>query len=617
MGVRVSGVRCQAARRLTLAAILLVSLARAAVADFSVYFDVQPRAVRVGEPATMSLTVHGLANPPGPQFSSSADYQITMAGTERSMSFGTGGSDSSVTFRYQLLPLKAGRLQVGPFDYVADNRSVTLPAIELQVVAQDAPPSASGQPQQASDILFAVLQAPQTNLYNQQFFDIYLSIFSRGLNIGSDIGLANMPASGLSLQPFQELQSGREVVDNQLFDVRRFRCKAQALTAGTFKLEPTLRIPVQVPRERRRRPDTHGFPAFDDSFFEDFFGRTQVQRVDVNPKPVDLAVQPLPVTDQPTNYSGAVGRFHFTAQAKPTDLSAGDPITLTVQITGEGNLENLSAPQILAGDDFKVYEPKVITSEFDGNAAAGRKVFEQVLIPRSERAKELPPLTFSFFDPATAQYRSITQGPFPLTVHPSSNAAAKILQAAQEQPEARTLLLGADIVYLKPAPARWVHRDERPWYGSPGFWGLQLLPPLVLGALLFAVRRREELEKDVAKARRQQAPRSARVALKKAEAAAGKADRKAFFEAVWEALASYFGNRLNLPPGAVTRDTVTLALTQGGLDPSDVEQIRSLFERCEQERFGMGSGAEVHEAQFHGMLQELSPLLRKCERVKL
>ena len=420
-----------------------------------------------------------------------------------------------------------------------------------------------------------------------------------------------MPPSGLSLQPFQELQGSREIVNNKAYDVRRFRAKAQALTAGTFKLEPTLQIPLLVQRQRRSPS------GFDSSFFDDFFGTVRTQPVNITPKPLEIAVKPLPTEGQPPGFAGAVGKFAFEAQVKPTELNAGDPVTLTVQIIGEGNLENISAPQLIAGDDFKVYDPRLVAKDIDASRGLGRKTFEQVLIPRSEKVKMLPALMFSYFDPDKEAYDTITRGPYPLVIHPSSNATARMLQAVPAQPEASTIILGTDIVYLKPAPTRWTQIGERPWYLHRAFLASQLIPLLAVGLIFLSVARREQLAGDVALARRHQAPRSARVGLQKAEKALSSGERSAFYEAVWETLASYFGNRLNLSPGELAVETVLHAMNRAKAETADIDRVRALFERCERERFGVVSSDTVHEDQDHGILEELNKVLRKCERIRL
>ena len=62
------------------------------------------------------------------------------------------------------------------------------------------------------------------------------------------------------------------------------------------------------------------------------------------------------------------GSFTFTAAAKPTTVAAGEPVTLTMEIRGSGNVESLAAPAVAPDERFRIYEPKLITIAVNNNA---------------------------------------------------------------------------------------------------------------------------------------------------------------------------------------------------------------------------------------------------------
>jgi len=577
--------------------------------------DVNPRAVSVGESAICNMTVHGLDNPPPPSLPAVPGLQISPVGTERSWSMGPGGQDSSVSFRFRVLPLQAGKFSIGPIAYEAEGQRMDIPAVELEAVDQGAAATSDGGGSPIADLLFATISAQPTNVYIQQVFDVVLCIYSRNITLGRDVELGNMPASGLSLPPFQEMGSTREVVRNQIYDVRRFRCKAQALTAGAFTLEPNIRVQVVVPRDRRRMSPFDDL--FNDPFGNPFMGRYQTQAVDLRAEPVVLNVQPLPPADGVPGFAGAVGRFAFDVQVKPTEVSAGEPVTLSMQIGGVGNIENISPPAIAAGPDFRLYEPRQVSRDIDGARSGGRVLYEQVVIPRSDTNAQLPALSFSYFDPELGRYETVTRGPFDLVVHPATNGAGRVIQAAADVPEARTMILGSDIVYLKPPPPRWPRPGNAPSIRAV-FWGVQAVPALAVLGLFLAARRREQMSRDVARARRARAPRSARPALHRAEKALAGDRRGEFVDALQEALAAYLGNRLNLPAGAVTPDVIMARLEKSALPADGIARARDLLAFCERERYGQGSGhVEGDRALLAARLEGLRGILKACERVRL
>ena len=593
---------------------LLMLSEKMGLAAPQVEYDITPRVLHVGEAASCSITVRGVDNPPTPGLPPMDGWQISMAGTEQSFSYGTAGSDSAITFRFRLVPVKTGTFTFGPFQYaLGNNNTAELPAIEVRVLQ----PNQQGVQQETSqaDLLFAVLSSSSTNLYSQQVFDITLTVYAaQGVNVGRDIALLNMPSSGISLQQFQELGSSREVVNNSIYEIRRFRAKATALTAGTFRFAPTVRLSLLVPRQQRRDPFSERFGG---TFFDDFFGRHESQPVDVTPPPLEISVQALPIENQPPGFSGAVGNFTFHAQVRPSEVAAGDPITVNITISGDGNIENVSAPEIVAGNEFRIYEAKMVSRDIDLSRASGRKVFEQVLIPRSADVTNLPAITFSFFNPSDGAYRVLKQGPFPISVSPATGVVSHVVQSHATPAETQTQILGSDILYLKPAPSRWQNGSARSWYRSKSFFAIQLIPPLLLGLLFAFVRRRTDLEQNLAKARRQKASRVAREAIRRAEKALSNNNPRDFFEALADALRSYFGHRLNLAPGEVTAEVVLAALLRGGLDEQHFRELEKLLARCDEVRFA-GDTNLLNAADFsRETLNTLHELLKKCEKIRV
>lgn len=577
-----------------------------------VTFDVQPRVLQLGETAICSITVDGAAGSPPPRLPSIKGFDVTGAGTEQSISITPAGRSVSVTHKFHLTALEAGTFQIGPFAYNLGQQTVNLPAIEVRVM-----PASTGDPsappaQRWSDLLFATLTSDRPTVYVQEQFDIVLKVYSQGLNLDRQIALTDLKTTGLSLGNFEELGAGREVVSNQVFDVRQFRARATALTAGNFTLAPRLRVNVLVPRQRSRDP------FWGDSPFESiFFGRMEARPVDLEARPQQFTVAELPTDGRPSGFAGAVGQYAFDVDVRPTELRVGDPVTVTLRITGDGNIDTVSPPPIAPGEAFKTYEAKLLQQD----PAAGQKTFEVVVIPKSLDARQLPPLAFSYFDPRTGQYETIVRGPFPLDVKPASAEAPLVIQGPARPSIVIPQSLGSDLVYLQPAPRRWIDLHARPWYRNRAAQAAQVIPALALAIVFIAARRRDELARDHAKARRQEAPRSARAALVRAGALLKNGSRHDFLEAVWQVLVTYFGHRFNLPPGQVTRDEVCLRLHRAGLAAAPLEELRALFDLCEDERFAANANRPVHvpdeeRAAWAMRLDRLSDILRSCERLK-
>ena len=568
-----------------------------------VTFDVQPRLLNLGETATATLTFHGVRSAPAVEFPQIPDLQIT--GTGQQMQFGTGGSRVSLT--YNLFPQKPGTHTIGPYNLEFNGETVAIPAVSLEVRAPDGNNAASN----GRNMLFARIELPETPPYIHQVFDLVLGLYSLpGVELTRDVNLlGGFPESGFVIGSFDEVQTVREEVDGQFYNLRRFRAKARALTAGTFPLQPALRVGVVDPNQRRRA----------DPFFDNpFFGGPAATPVNVAIAPTNLSIRAIPATGRPADYGGAVGQFEFAVDVRPRELKVGEPVTVSLRLQGAGNIAAALPPSYRDSDAFKAYEARQVGDPPDNAAEGGAKTFEQVVIPRTENLKELPALQFSFFDPGAEEYRTVSAGPFPLVVHPSENGSnALLLQVpGNASGGGHSLVLGSDIIYLKSAPARWRNGKDS-LLANPSFRiGLHAAAPLALAGLFFATRRRNRLAADIALARRQKAPRSARANLRKAEAALkASASPVAVFEALAAAAADYFGHRLNLPPGAVEAPLILEKLRAAKADDASLAKWTDFFALSDRIRYA--SAADLSREALEQWISTATALLRKAERVRL
>ncbi|MDR0993912.1 MAG: BatD family protein [Verrucomicrobiota bacterium] len=573
-----------------------------------VSFDVQPRLLNVGETAKATLIFHGTNKAPPLAFPDIDGLQIS---TASQLTQNINGH-VSVHLTYRLFPQRAGTFTLSPYTLEYNGEELHLPAVSLEVrVPQGVEASSTNQ------MLFARVSLPQTAPYIHQPFDMLLSIYSLpSIQLTRDVQLlGGLPESGFALSSFEELQTIREEVNGQIYTLRRFRARARALTTGHFTIQPILRVNVvDASQPQRRREAFGGF--FDDPFFSSGPAATPVN-LDVPPAPLDI--RPIPVEGRPADFTGAVGEFQFQADVRPREVKAGEPITVTLRLQGRGNIASARSPVFPESTLYKTYDPRQVGDSPSPSDETGTKTMEQVILPRSEALTELPSLSFSYFDPALSQYRTLSVGPFPLTVHPADNANnALLLQIPGSTAEggSKAIVLGSDIVYLKPAPKHWKNPAASKRLFTPAFLLVHALSPIGLAVLYGIHRRRNRLAEDIAFARRRHAPKSARASLRRAADALRQAPSpSSVFEPLSAAVADYFGHRLNLPPGAVESGLILEKLQQAGLPEIDLARWREFFALCEQIRYA--EAPSLDPAALDGWINTLTTLLRQTERIKL
>jgi hypothetical protein len=193
----------------------------------------------------------------------------------------------------------------------------------------------------------------------------------------------------------------------------RFHTRAMAPSAGYVKLNPTSQlINLSV-----------GVSGFG------FFQQRQYQQFAVPDSPVTLDVRPLPAA--PSGFTGAVGDFKITSKIVPVEVKTGEPITWTIELTGSGNWPQVRGlPTREAPADFQVIQPKPKRTQAQGKLFEGTLSEDVVLVPTREGSYELPPVDFTFFDPVSGTYKTVTAPGGKVEAQPAASAAAAPQQTA-------------------------------------------------------------------------------------------------------------------------------------------------------------------------------------------
>jgi hypothetical protein len=524
--------------------------------------------------------------------------RIEYRGPESKYQIVNGKTSSSVTHTYLVTPLKTGDFTIGPVTAEFKGGSKTLSAKLRVIKSQD-----DQEAQQISQIMFSRIATDRGTPYVHEPFSLELKVYLRdGVQIDGQFAIrSGMPESGLDGElKWEVVDRKREDRNGTIFTVYTLNTTAKALTAGTFTFRPEVQLNVVIPRQQRRSW------GFDDPFFGDFFGRQETRPIALDCNRLDVDVLPVPMESRPDSYTGGVGELGFDVSVGPSAVKAGEPVTIRMRIHGKGNLEKIIPPGISEHHDIKLYDARTIPTK-----APDEVCFEQVVIPKSDSISEIPAISFSYFNTKTADFRTITRGPFPITVESVPQSAAQVIATVPSTIRQETKVLGRDIAYLKQRPDTWRMSDEKLWYRTMTCRILIALPLAVTIVLFIVVARRNALNNNIALARRQKAPKTARRNIQLAERAMRAKDETAFQQAMWDTLTEYFGHRLNLAPGEVTLQTV-LARIPG--EPADIEY---LFNEIEQWRYGIRSHEGNPKDEMKALLRKLSSVLKHCERVKL
>jgi tetratricopeptide (TPR) repeat protein len=564
-------------------AICALLAAPAQAAPITVEATVESNDVIVGEPFALTIKVDGAQNVETPPLEGLDGFRADYLGPSTQVSFVNGQVSSSISHRYRLIAERPGEFTIGPFTVEYGGQRYQTGTIPLRVAA--APQRRQVAAPGGAQNLRLVVTPAKAEVYVGERVDLAVTLYVGNIRI-RELQYPVFSTDGVTVGKFGKPEEGSEVVGGRRYQVVRLRTTMTPVRAGPIDLQATMAM--QVLTNRRGG----------DPFFEQFFGG-EAKPVELRSDPVQLNVLALPDAGRPADFSGAVGQFDFNLTANPTELNAGDPVTVRMEISGRGDLATVSPPPIPVGNQFRRYDPQPVK----GEDSAERRVFEQVVIPNAAGIAALPAAAFSYFDPEARTYRTITRGPVPLTVRAAAAGKAQVLDAAPAAPAAPAAQpLGRDIVYIKDAPGALRSRGAA-LYQRSWFVVLQLLPPLLFAGAWAYVRRRERLAADPRLVRFRQAGREARRALAALQAQA--AGDPTFYDALSAALAAYLGAKLDLPPGAVERDRVAARLTANGCGATVGERAGALFDVIERARYAPSGDAAAERATVLRLAGEL------------
>lgn len=233
-------------------------------------------------------------------------------------------------------------------------------------------------------------------------------------------------------------------------------------------------------------------------------------------KQITRKALPLPA-NAPSSFKGAVGKFEFHAEMNEIKrLSDTDPATLTLKITGTGNLDKIEAPSLTRDhDQWKLYPATKTERAGERRYLSGAVEFTQILRPTVDQ-KSIPPFEFSFFNPQIKQYETIRSAEVPLIVKSNGikpQTSSRPLEATQSPVQK----IETDTKRFTPAPNESMtgvlglitlsgDNNTNPSFEYFNYW--QAIPAVLSALLAIAIFRRDYLYKFLPSVARKEALKS-------------------------------------------------------------------------------------------------------------
>jgi hypothetical protein len=546
----------------------------------------------------------------GPNTSSSFSTQLINGQISRTVSY---------AYTYYLLADQEGRFNVGSASISVDGKTYSSEPFTINVVKGQTQGRASGgstqpkqsQPQAQSstttigkdDIFLRVSVDNHSPWQGEQVIISYKIYTRRQISLPNAMVQPSLPGfwtedllkNEKQYRQTEENISGSKYIVVEYKRIAAFPQKSGELTIPAFEIEVAARVQTQ-----RRTGD----PFFDNFFGGSFFNSYQDIPVKIKSSPLSLKVKQLPLTGRPAGFSGAVGQYTFKGEADRESLSTNDALTLRYTISGSGNLMMIEDPQPIFPTDFEVYEPRISDNIQASRAGvSGSRSFEYIAIPRVPGSFGLKEMTFSYFDPASDRYKtvSVPAMKFEVVRGQGDEGAGTLSSVSQEEVK----FIGSDIRFIKTGDTGLQSVSDG-FFLSPAFYLLLLLPVILFVITLLLYKQRVKTMSDLGAIRRKRATRVARKHLRLAHTRLKGGNHEGYFEAISQAIWGYLGDRLNLPLSNLTMDNAEENLLANGVEAETIRELQSLIGDAEFARFAPNSAIEAREDMYQRALEVIT-----------
>ena len=501
-----------------------------------------------------------------------------------SSSWINGVRSYSKTYSYTLAPTARGKFRIKQATIVIDGETYKSLARNVEVTAAvDKPSDQMTVDDIADENLHLVAEVSKSRPYlNEAISVVYKLYVSPRINVSNFRPLDNPKYNNFWSQemPFNKynIQNGTYQGQSYRYVILK-RVVLYPQKSGKLEIEPlSLDVTLEVPTDRR-----------------DFFGGriyTQTNKT-VSAGRRTINVKPLPADGKPADFSGAVGDFDFVVTTSKKDLKAAESLQAKVKVKGKGNLKLFQLPEPNFPSALEVYEP-----EFDEKVKTtisgmqGEVSNSYTIVPSYKGKYPMPSINFSYFNPESGKYRSISSEEIMINVLDGPAGANATVLTPIPGNKQQVVSSGSQFNFIKLRP-NLVPITSKYFFGSKQFYLWLLLPLLLIPLAVILGKKRKAIANDVAGNKLRRANKLAKRYLSKARKVLG--NKEAFYIALEKALHNYLKAKLKIETSEFSKDKITALLTEKTVDEGTKEGFIGLLKNCEMARYSPFSDVQMQQ----------------------
>jgi hypothetical protein len=578
----------------------------------------------MGESFIYQITIQGVKQPEEPEITGFNDFTVSFLrgfdNSSRSITIINGKQtvheESSYVFQYDLIPQRSGTLHIPTIMVKVQGQSFMTESFSVTV----------REPREVSDYKLR-LRLPRTTCYVGEKINLtvawYWGLDAKG-PVDYNIPIFRDPGFDVITPAFTRDPSKEYVtlaVDNEQFNAEFGVGKLKGKEYQILSF-----IKILVPK----KPGVYTFNPATVSFqgitgyerVRDFFGReydrAKYGRIVIPSNSLSLTIKSIPETGKPANYTGLIGNYTVNVSAAPLKIRVGDPITLTITLTGDGYLDDAKLPPLHEipelAELFKI--PHDIAP---GDVQGNKVIFMQTFRAVSDDVKEIPRIKIPYFNAKTGGFDYAVTQPIPIEVEPATNELSILDMEGKDPIELKRELEILEEGIAHNYEGYDVLNNQAYGLGSflrnPLFILLLVFPVLSYLSLLYIFRFSPLVRRNTYADQVKKALTHLKEFLEQKEETPipgeEEGNSSTVVARILEVLKEYLGAKLQSKPGSLTFKDIEKPLLTHGVPVATVKELKSVFETCEARHYAGGafSGEDIS-----GLKQQILAITSEIER---
>ncbi len=503
---------------------------------------------------------------------------------------GKQSSSYSCTYTYVLLANEEGRFNIGSASINVDGKRYTTKPLPIEVLEGGATPSGTTPESQITkDNIMLRWVLSDSEIYKGEAVRASLVLYY-------NVPLADCEYPEVG--PFDNFWSQRLTVHSP-----RSRTTYNNRVYDTHKFYDYILIPhsdgsLELPEASATAV---ALVELQSSTRDIFYGGMEMYHIPrlIKTEPTVINVKDFP-EGAPASFNGAVGDFTMTYDLPDEDentVNSSNKISVT--ISGSGNFKFITAPKFSMPKAFELYDTQIEEDiQNSNNTMSGSVTYSYPYVARVAGEYELDAIEFSYFNPSTGEYNTLSTPPIELSIINDGSIPMGTTASGDSTPltfDNKHQILNKTIRYIKEDKIDKREKGSSLLIFSSTYWLIMLILIALFIAIFFIMRQRIRANRNVIMRRMKHADKVAIQRLRVARDYMKRGERHAFYEELLRAMWGYISDKFNIPVSNLTKEAIREELTSRGMSYVDAELFCTIISRADEAQYAPSTDGDMSE----------------------